>query len=522
MSEIKRVLVSVSDKTGLLEFIMGLKELIDVEVISTGGTAKFLKDAGLNVTMLSDLTGVREFLGGRVKTLHPNVHGGILARRDNKSDIDDLKSLGIKTIDMVVVNLYPFVEVVKNKDTKLDDAIENIDIGGVALIRAAAKNYKNVVVVSSPYVYQELLDHIRQNGNKVDEFFRQKLSAMAFCMTTQYDGAISNFLKNKFKIKDDSIVNKEQINLTYFKIQDLRYGENPHQKAAFFKDASKIDSYGAAGVKCLWGKELSYNNIIDIDSACEIVSAFDKPAACIIKHTNPCGVAVSNDINKAFLSAHKCDPLSAFGGIVGLNAKVDDKTAKSILGAGFLECVVATGYEKSALNMLKQRKNMRILVFKNGDYKKGMFDIRQVRGGLLVQEHDSLDVKISDVRVVTKKKPSKVELDTLLFAWKVAKFVKSNAIVFAKENRTISIGAGQTSRVDSVVIAKLKAGKNSKGCVLASDGFFPKEDNILEAKKAGIGAIIQPGGSIKDDDVIKACDKAGISMVFTGCRHFKH
>ncbi len=521
MTKIKRALISVSDKKGIVEFAKSLKKL-GVEIISTGGTAKVLNENGVRTRAISEVTGFPEMLSGRVKTLHPKIHGGILAMRTDPGHMSQVKKHKIELIDLVVVNLYPFEETISKPKVKLEDAIEMIDIGGPAMIRSAAKNYKDVAVVSNPARYPEVLYELARNSGALSKETRFDLSVEAFGHTSTYDAAIYGFLRSRFSGKDAL---PETLHLVFKKAQGLRYGENPHQEAAFYAD-SVNPRYGFADMEQLHGKELSFNNLLDLNAALQIVKDFDAPAACVVKHDSPCGVASSPKIHQAYKDAFRCDTLSAFGGIVGLNRKVDVKTAQAVYDSGFLECVIAPGYEAGALKILKDRKNLRIIGFKDmlKKSRSGVYsrDLKKIEGGLLLQDQDELDLLPEDLKVVTKKRPSLSQIKSLLFAWKAAKHVKSNAIVIVKEERTIGIGGGQPSRVDSARIAIKKAGKDVKGACLASDGFFPQPDSVEVAARAKISAIIQPGGSIKDEEVIKAADKAGIAMVFTGVRHFKH
>lgn len=528
MTKIKRALISISDKRGIAELAKGLEKL-GVEIISTGGTAKLLRSRGIKIRAISDVTGFPEILSGRVKTLHSKIHGGILARRGEAKHMSQVRKHKIGLIDLVVVNLYPFEETILDPKVKLEDAVEMIDIGGPAMIRSAAKNFRDVAVVSNPDRYPQILSELGRNNGALSDETRSILSVEAFGHTARYDAAIYDFLRSRLAGRDNF---PEILHLVFKKAQGLRYGENPHQEAAFYADSAK-PRHGFAAMKQLHGKELSFNNLLDLNAALQIIKDFDSPCACVVKHNSPCGVASSRSggassgkLHIAYKEAFECDPLSAFGGIVGLNRRVDPKTAKEIYNSGFLECIVAPGYDAGALKILKGKKNLRIIEFKDmfKRAKSGVYscDIKKIEGGMLMQEQDELDVARDDLKVVTKKNPSPGQINSLLFAWKAAKHVKSNAIVIAKGERTIGIGGGQPSRVDSVRIAINKAGKNAKGACLASDGFFPKPDSILAAAKARISAIIQPGGSIKDEEAIKAADKAGIAMVFTEVRHFKH
>lgn len=518
MIKVKRALISVSDKTGLVDFVKGLQAL-HIEIISTGGTAKTLQSAGSNVKEVSDYTGFPEILDGRVKTLHPVIHGGLLALRDNPEHLQQLKEHHIGFIDMVVVNLYPFERVIQKKNVTLEEAIENLDIGGPAMLRSAAKNYKSVAVVCNPNRYKDVLKELDVNSGILSDTVLINLAVEAFQMTSRYDSIIYSFLNERLRSGQISKLPKE-LTLRFTKLQDLRYGENPHQAGAFYRDSE--DSTGLARMKQLHGKELSYNNILDLNAAVNIVKDFDLPAVTIIKHNNPCGVAENKTLSKAYQAAYACDTASAFGGIIGLNRVVDIPTAKLIAKSGFMECVAAPGYKSGALKILSAKKNVRIMEMDFAQIKSGGYDFKKVHGGLLLQERDERKLDAHELKVVTKIKPTKIQLESLLFAWKVIKHVKSNAIVLTKETKTVGIGPGQTSRVESLMTAIRKSGKNTKGAVLASEAFIPMTDTVTLAARAGIKAIIQTGGSIADPDVIKAADKARISMVTTGVRHFKH
>ena len=526
MVEVKRALISVSDKRNLEGFVKGLHSF-GVEILSTGGTAKTIANLGVPVKQVSDYTGFPEMLDGRVKTLHPKIHGGLLALRNNPEHMSKLKEHGIGLIDMVVVNLYPFGEVIKKEGIKLEEAVENIDIGGPSMLRSGAKNFRSVAVICNPDRYTEILDEMKKTKGRIGDATLEKLAVEVFEHTSRYDGGIAGYLGEKLCKLPGSAPAPEGgfesiLRLGFKKAQDLRYGENPHQKAAFYKDET-IDEPGISTARQLHGKELSFNNILDLNAAIEIVKDFEKPAATIIKHTNPCGSAVGKTLKEAFIDALDADRLSAFGCIVGLNKNVDLETANAIVNeADFVECVIAPSYDPKGLEILKTKKNLRVLEIPNFERKakKIDLDMKKVVGGLLVQDRDLKDN--FEIKVVTKKKPTEAEMESLLFGWKIARHVKSNAIVLAKGTRTVGVGTGQMSRVDSVIIAARKAGKLAKGSCLSSDAFFPKEDAVDMAKKAGVVAIIQPGGSIRDQEVIKAADKAGIAMIFTGIRHFKH
>jgi phosphoribosylaminoimidazolecarboxamide formyltransferase/IMP cyclohydrolase len=518
MIKVKRALISVSDKTGILELAKGLASF-GVEILSTGGTAKALREAGLQVKDVSEHTGFPEMLDGRVKTLHPKVHGGLLALRDNPGHMKTCAEHGIGLIDMVVVNLYPFEKVTQKKNVSLEEAIENIDIGGPSMLRSAAKNYKSVAVVTNPARYGEVLKEMQANSGILADALLFSLAVEVFERTSQYDRAIEQFLKRRFSAQAFTSL-PQNVTLSFTKVQDLRYGENPHQTAAFYQDADAV--CGLAKMKQLHGKELSFNNILDLYAAADIAYAFKNPAAAVIKHNNPCGVAEDKDLAKAYVQAWSCDKLSAFGGIIGLNRTVDEKTAQAIVKSGFMECIIAPAFDKKAVELLTAKKNLRLLELPLQDFVKDKYDLKKVAGGLLLQEVDSREIASCDLKVVSKKKPTKTQLEAMLFAWKVVKFVKSNAIVLARGERTVGIGMGQTSRVDSAALAIRRAGKLSKGSVLASDAFLPKADTVTIAAKAGVKAIIQTGGSIADPEVIKEADKRGMVMAMTGIRHFRH
>ncbi|OIO38758.1 MAG: bifunctional phosphoribosylaminoimidazolecarboxamide formyltransferase/IMP cyclohydrolase [Candidatus Omnitrophica bacterium CG1_02_46_14] len=515
MNRIKRALISVYDKTGVAAFAKALDDY-GIQIISTGGTAEVLKKAGIKVKEVSSVTKFPEMLNGRVKTLHPNIHGGLLALRDNPEHMNTLAKHHIKPIDLVVVNLYPFWDAVKTK-TDPEEIIEMIDIGGPAMLRSGAKNFRSVAVVSDPRDYKMVLSELKKNEVCLGRTLLKTLAAKVFKLTAYYDGLIYRYLSCNSASKEGL---PECLTLDFKKITNLRYGENPHQKGAFYSEKG-IKSAGVVKAKQLHGKELSFNNILDLDAALEMAEAFEGPACSIVKHTNPCGFAVSRDARTAFKGAYRCDPLSAFGSIIGFNTFVDEKTAQEILNSGFVECVIAHGFSKKALKLLEVKKNMRLLLAKSGHQPEG-YDFKKVSGGLLLQDRDQKDPTTANLQCVTKIKPKDSQIHDLLFAFKVCRYVKSNAIVIAKNNVTLGLGMGQPSRVDSCDTAFKKAGRRARGAVLASDGFFPKVDSIELAHKFGISAIIQPGGSIQDEAVIKACDKAKISMVFTRVRHFKH
>ena len=531
MKNIRRAIISVTDKKGVLEFAKDLTKF-DVEIISTGGTAELLKKAGVPVIGISNYTGFPEMLDGRLKTLHPKIHGGILGRRDNKDHIKQMEEHGIPPIDMVVVNLYAFEDTVA-KGCLLEEAIENIDIGGPTMIRAAAKNHKDVAVVTDPDDYGMIIDEMKKQNGGVAETTRLYLAKKVFQLTARYDAMISNYLGRI----EDGVVKKEfpdTLTMQFKKAQGLRYGENPHQSAAFYKDL-KIDEPCISNARQIHGKELSFNNILDLNSAIELAKDFHEIACVIIKHNNPCGAAISHtSLAQAYTKAYSCDDQSAFGGVIGFNRIVDAKTA-ALMGKIFLEAVIAPGFDKDALEILKDKKNLRLLEIGSipqhispppNRFIQGQtsaYDLKRVAGGLLIQTQDKASV--ADLKTVTKREPTEEELEELLFAWKVCKHVKSNAIIFAKCRQTIGIGAGQMSRIDSTRLGIMKAkdsGFDVKGSAMASDAFFPFRDNVDKAAEAGITAIIQPGGSVRDEEVIKAADEHGIAMVFTGIRHFRH
>ena len=522
MVEVKRALISVSDKTGILDFAKGLSQL-GVEILSTGGTAKLLRENNIPVKDVSDYTGFPEMLDGRVKTLHPKIHAGLLALRSNPGHMQTLKEHGIGLIDMVVVNLYPFEKTTQKPGVSIEEVIENIDIGGPSMLRSAAKNHAAVAVICDSRWYPQVLDELKAKGGSLGEKTLRKLGVEVYKATSYYDGVIYNYLKNHLSDESDTGDQAgfpDELNVHLAKMQNLRYGENPHQKAAFYRDSQV--GQGLAGMKQLWGKELSFNNILDLHAAVNIVKEFDSPAVVFIKHNNPCGVAENKDVLKAYRDAWACDKLSAFGGIVGINRKIDLALAKLIAKSGFLECIITPAFSLEALVILKEKKNVRLIELPDMLHKKPALDFKRVAGGMLVQADDAITLDEKLLKVVTKQAPTEKEMESLIFAWKVAKHVKSNAIVLTKGSRTVGIGAGQMSRVDSVFIAKRKSPASLSNFCLASDAFFPKEDAVREAIKAGAKAIIQPGGSIADADIIKVCDKYKVSMVFTGIRHFRH
>jgi phosphoribosylaminoimidazolecarboxamide formyltransferase/IMP cyclohydrolase len=520
MSVIKTALLSVSDKTGLVEFARGLTGF-GVGLISTGGTAKLLRDSGISVTEVSDHTGFPEMLDGRVKTLHPKIHGGILARRDVPAHISAIKGAGIAPIDLVVVNLYPFSASVARAGCTLDEAIENIDIGGPAMVRSAAKNHAHVAVVTDPADYGAILNEMRAANGAVGETTRFTLAQKAFSHTAAYDGAISNYL-TALGADGARAIFPRRLNLNFELAQTLRYGENPHQNAAFYKDFDPAPG-SLARYAQLQGKELSYNNIADADAAWECVKTFEQPACVIIKHANPCGVAIASNMLDAYRRAFATDPASAFGGIIAFNRELDAATADAV-AAQFVEVLLAPKVSAGARAALAKKENVRVLEVPLAAGANA-FEMKRVGGGLLVQTPDNFSVSAADLKAVTKIEPTPQQRDDLLFAWRVAKFVKSNAIVFCGKGQTLGVGAGQMSRVDSARIAAIKA-RNADlplaGSVVASDAFFPFRDGLDVVAEAGAIAVIQPGGSLRDQEVIAAADERGIAMVFTGHRHFRH
>lgn len=522
MVRIRRALVSVSDKTGIVDFARGLNSL-GIEILSTGGTSRILRENNIPVKDVSEYTGFPEMLDGRVKTLHPRIHAGLLALRDNPEHMRQLKEQDIGLIDMVVVNLYPFEKTVQKPEVTVEEAIENIDIGGPSMLRSAAKNHMSVAVICNPGRYNQVLDELKANNNALSSQTLQQLGIEVFKLTAHYDAAIYNYLsRNLIAAGQDNRGSKfgPKLNLDFVKVQDLRYGENPHQAAAFYRDRGA--NKGMAGMKQLWGKELSFNNILDLNACVNLVKEFDLPAVVFVKHNNPCGAAENKDLLKAYRQAWDCDRLSAFGGILGINRKIDLALAKLIAKSGFLECIITPAFSLEALSVLKEKKNVRLIELPQMLDKEPAWDFKRVDAGILAQDQDMATLDPRNLRVVTREKPTKKELESLIFGWKVAKHVKSNAIVLTKGSRTVGIGAGQMSRVDSVFIAKKKSAKSCQNSCLASDAFFPKEDAVIEAVKAGVRAIIQPGGSIADSDIIKVCDTHEIAMVFTGIRHFRH
>jgi phosphoribosylaminoimidazolecarboxamide formyltransferase/IMP cyclohydrolase len=515
----QRALISVFDKTGIVDFAKVLKTF-NIEILSTGGTAKHLHENGLATTAISDVTTFPEILGGRVKTLHPNIFGGILARRDDDSQMAQLQQRGIAPIDLLVVNLYPFEQTVAAENVTLDAALENIDIGGPAMIRAAAKNFVSVAVITSPSQYQQIMSELRARGGEISLATRRRLAVEAFARTSRYDHVIHSYLA---KSEDDSPF-PAQRQMLLEKIQDVRYGENPHQRAAFYRE-SGAPVFGLVKARQLHGKQLSFNNFLDLDAALGLAQEFSEPCAVIVKHTNPCGAAAAQTLSEAYARAKATDPVSAFGGIVALNREVDEATASAIAEL-FTEAVIAPGFSSPALQILKAKKNLRLL--ECGDIKQPRVresEVKKVQGGYLLQDRDFYNLNDIRTDVVTTRQPTPEEWSAMKFAWRVAKWVKSNAIVLSDSQRALGIGAGQMSRVDSCQLAIEKArrfGHNLRGSAAASDAFFPFRDGVDVLAAAGAAAVIQPGGSLRDDEVIQAANEHNLTMVFTGVRHFRH
>ncbi len=526
MRRVERALLSVSDKTGLVDFARGLSDL-GVELISTGGTATALSAAGLPIKGISEVTNFPEMLDGRVKTLHPFIHGGILADRTKPDHMETIASHGIKPIDMVVVNLYPFAQTVAKPDVTWEEAIENIDIGGPSMVRSAAKNHAAVAVVVSPDSYPAILDELQHNDGILSPETLRRLAGTAFAHTAAYDATIARYFAGH---GGTEATFPPLLSLTFDKVQDLRYGENPHQSAAFYRESSAVAG-GVATAKKLHGKELSFNNIFDLNAAFNLVCEFageKDAAAAIIKHTNPCGLAVAPTLADAFQRARAGDPISAFGGILATTRPIDEATAELITGKNtFFEAIIAPGYDAAAYKILTEKKQWgaNLILLESEPPKSDhvdSFDYKRVSGGLLVQTEDRKPIGRQDLTTVTRRGPEPKEMDDLLFAWKAVKHVKSNAIVIAKDRQIVGVGAGQMNRVQSVRLAVEQAGEKAKGAVLASDAFFPFSDGPEAAGEAGVVAIIQPGGSKKDPDTIEAADNYNIAMVFTGTRHFRH
>ncbi|MDW6091191.1 bifunctional phosphoribosylaminoimidazolecarboxamide formyltransferase/IMP cyclohydrolase [Vibrio rhizosphaerae] len=524
---IRRALISVSDKTGIVEFAKALADR-GVDILSTGGTARLLAEQGISVTEVSDYTGFPEMMDGRVKTLHPKVHGGVLGRRGQDDDI--MAQHGIQPIDMVVVNLYPFAATVAKADCSLADAVENIDIGGPTMVRSAAKNHKDVTIIVNASDYQRVITEMDTNSGSLTLDTRFDLAIAAFEHTAAYDGMIANYFgkmvpsygENQEGDADSKF--PRTFNMQFEKKQDMRYGENSHQSAAFYVESQPQEA-SVATARQIQGKALSYNNIADTDAALECVKEFAEPACVIVKHANPCGVALGESILEAYNRAYQTDPTSAFGGIIAFNRELDAATAQAIVERQFVEVIIAPSVADEAIAVVAAKKNVRLLVCGQWQDKTTGYDFKRVNGGLLVQDRDQGMVSVDDLKIVSKRQPSEAELKDALFCWKVAKYVKSNAIVYAKGDMTIGVGAGQMSRVYSAKIAGIKAAdENLKvaGTVMASDAFFPFRDGIDAAAEAGVTCVIQPGGSMRDEEVIAAADEHGMAMVFTGMRHFRH
>ncbi len=517
---IRQALISVSDKTGLVELARSLARF-GVDILSTGGTAKLLSASGLDVTEVADYTGYPEMLDGRLKTLHPKIHGGLLARRDVPDHMAAIKDAGAEPIDLVVVNLYPFQQTVARSDCTFDEAVENIDIGGPTMVRAAAKNHAGVAVVTDPADYAAVIAELERRGGALSAATRLALAKKAFAHTAAYDAAIANYLTGLdagLKVAPFP----DRLTLQWEKVEDLRYGENPHQLAAFYRDPAPAAG-SLASYRQLQGKELSYNNIADADAAWACVKTFDRPACVIVKHANPCGVAQGADLLTAYQHAFQTDPTSAFGGIIAFNRALDGAAAEAV-AKQFVEVVIAPEITAAASAVLAGKQNVRVLAVPTGGAVQ-RYDLKRVGGGVLVQTPDSRNVTPADLKVVSRRSPTPAEVEDLLFAWRVAKFVKSNAIVFARGGMTLGVGAGQMSRVDSARIAALKAqtaGLSLAGSSVASDAFFPFRDGVDVVAQAGAKAVVQPGGSVRDDEVIGAADELGLAMVFTGVRHFRH
>ncbi|HHC7385625.1 bifunctional phosphoribosylaminoimidazolecarboxamide formyltransferase/IMP cyclohydrolase [Vibrio parahaemolyticus] len=524
---IRRALISVSDKTGIVEFAQALAER-GVDILSTGGTARLLAEQGIAVTEVSDYTGFPEMMDGRVKTLHPKVHGGVLGRRGQDDDV--MAKHGINPIDMVVVNLYPFAETVAKDGCTLADAVENIDIGGPTMVRSAAKNHKDVTIVVNASDYDRVIAEMDANDKSLTLETRFDLAIAAFEHTAAYDGMIANYFGTMVpsygenKEGDQESKFPRTFNQQFEKKQDMRYGENSHQAAAFYVEANPQEA-SVSTARQIQGKALSYNNIADTDAALECVKEFNEPACVIVKHANPCGVALGKDILEAYNRAYQTDPTSAFGGIIAFNQELDAETATAIVERQFVEVIIAPSVSAEAIEVVAAKKNVRLLECGEWSTKTTGFDVKRVNGGLLVQDRDQGMVSLDDLKVVSKRQPTEEELKDALFCWKVAKYVKSNAIVYAKGDMTIGVGAGQMSRVYSAKIAGIKAadeGLEVAGSIMASDAFFPFRDGIDAAAEAGIKCVIQPGGSMRDDEVIAAADEHGMAMIFTGMRHFRH
>ncbi|GBE04788.1 bifunctional purine biosynthesis protein PurH [bacterium BMS3Abin10] len=520
MAGVKRALISVSDKSGIVEFARELSGL-GVEILSTGGTARALKDAGIPVKDVSEHTGFPEMMDGRLKTLHPKVHGGLLWRRDNSKDREEVEKHNIESIDMVVVNLYPFEQTVSKPDVKFDVAIENIDIGGPTMLRAASKNFKDVIVIVDPDDYSKVLDEMKSNNNEAGYDTKYYLARKVFSHTARYDTLISTYLNREAEPDD---IFPPTLNMSYSRISSLRYGENPHMKAAVYREPLH-KGLSLVDAKILQGREMSFNNYLDSSAVIDLAKEFKgQPAAVIVKHNNPCGVSLADSLHKAYKQAFETDPISAFGGVISLNENVDEATAKEILNL-FVEIIIAPGFDPDALKLLAAKPNIRLIELDITKDATG-FEMRKIQGGLLVQEKDTGMIEdMKSLKVVTKRKPTDDEYAAMAFAWRVCKHMKSNAIIYASGDRTLGIGCGQTSRVDSARLAAMKAENYNislNNSAAASDAFFPNRDGIDVIAKAGATAVIQPGGSIKDSDTIAAADEHNMAMVFSGMRHFRH
>jgi phosphoribosylaminoimidazolecarboxamide formyltransferase/IMP cyclohydrolase len=517
MSKIERAILSVTDKTGLVEFARKLAAM-DVELVSTGGTAKLLRDSGISVKDISELTGFPEMLDGRVKTLHPMVHGGILHRRENPAHVSSIEEHGIVPIDMIVVNLYAFEKTAAKPGVHFEEIIENIDIGGPSMIRSAAKNFQDVAVVTSTGDYDAIAQEMKASGGSLSLETNWRLAQKAFATTAAYDSAIASTLERispeEFELEPDKNF-PQTLRMSFQKAMDLRYGENPHQSAAMYSDGSGA---GVANGRQIQGKELSYNNIVDLQAAWDLAQEFEETVCTIVKHTNPCGTATAAALVNAYKKALECDPVSAFGGVIGVNRVIDAATAEEMAKL-FVEAIAAPGFEPAALERFAAKKNLRLVEIKHVPQK---WVLKNVSGGILLQDSDVRQLQTADLKVVTKRQPTAEEMRALLFAWKICKHVKSNAIVYSRDGQSVGIGAGQMSRVDSCRIGAMKAVLPTQGTVAASDAFFPFPDGVEEIAKAGSTAIIQPGGSVRDPEVIEAADRLGLAMVFTGVRHFRH
>ncbi len=518
MGQIKRAILSTYNKEGVVDFAKGLQAL-GIEILSTGGTYRLLSEKRIRVKEVSEYTGFPEMLGGRVKTLHPKIHGGILGRRDDPAHVEAMRQYDIGPIDLVVVNLYPFKETIARPNVALEEAIEQIDIGGPTMLRSAAKNYKDVAVVVDPKDYATIIEEMQKHDGSVSDETRFLLAKKVFECTSDYDNAIFSYLSALNK-KEETF--PDTLTLQFKKVQALRYGENPHQAAAFYRITAQQPT---EGFKQLWGKEMSYNNFLDMDAAFELVRGFNETAAVIVKHNNPCGVATGESLADAYRKARATDPISAFGGVTAFNRTIDAETAEEITST-FMEVVIAPAVDDAAVAIFEKKKGLRIIVAGQsyiGKPERKRFDLRPLTDGVLIQEHDIQIISNPEVlKIVSRRTPSKEEMSAMLFAWRVCKSVKSNAIVFAKPGQAVGIGAGQMSRVDSVKLATMKAQMPVAGCVMASDAFFPFRDGIDAAKEAGITAVIQPGGSIRDNEIIDAVNEMDMAMVLTGMRHFKH